>query len=183
MTSHLPQTFPIICFFDMRQPRRDASERARLRGHAPPKARNFRGKNLPKVLTYFGISRLWTWRSWLIIATCRLTHDRSRLRRTANSRMIRDWQHFSDMAGLVGDVRCWGQSGRHVLSASISPFDPCRTSGLSGPYRHLQVRKSAGRVLACFDAQWPDLKLAVACFGGVRSKAAPRRRDLPDRPK
>jgi hypothetical protein len=24
-----------------------------------------------------------------------------------------------------------------------------------------------GRVLACFDPQWPDLKLAVACFGGT----------------
>jgi hypothetical protein len=23
------------------------------------------------------------------------------------------------------------------------------------------------QVLACFDAQWPDLKLAVACFGGT----------------
>ena len=25
----------------------------------------------------------------------------------------------------------------------------------------------AAEVLACFDAQWPDLKLAVACFGGT----------------
>jgi hypothetical protein len=26
---------------------------------------------------------------------------------------------------------------------------------------------TGGWVLACFDAQWPDLKLAVACFGGT----------------
>jgi hypothetical protein len=25
----------------------------------------------------------------------------------------------------------------------------------------------AAEVLACFDAQWPDLKLAVACFEGT----------------
>jgi len=24
--------------------------------------------------------------------------------------------HFPDMAGLADDVRCWGQSGKHVLA-------------------------------------------------------------------
>ena len=33
------------------------------------------------------------------------------------------------MAAVVSDVRCWQQSRKHLLSASISPFDPERTSG------------------------------------------------------
>ena len=32
------------------------------------------------------------------------------------------------MPTLLSDVRCWGQSGKHLLAASISPFDPTETS-------------------------------------------------------
>jgi len=32
------------------------------------------------------------------------------------------------MPTLLSDVRCWGRSGKHLLLASISPFDPLRTS-------------------------------------------------------
>jgi hypothetical protein len=35
--------------------------------------------------------------------------------------------HFSDMPTVLSDVRCWGPSGKHLLAASISPFDPSRT--------------------------------------------------------
>ena len=31
---------------------------------------------------------------------------------------------FSDMPTALSDVRFWGQSGKHLLAASISPFDP-----------------------------------------------------------
>src|ERR1700676_4054459 len=34
----------------------------------------------------------------------------------------------TDMPTLLSDVRCWGQSGKHLFAASISPFDPVRTS-------------------------------------------------------
>jgi hypothetical protein len=33
----------------------------------------------------------------------------------------------TDMPTPLSDVRCWGQSGKHLLAASISPFDPERT--------------------------------------------------------
>ena len=36
---------------------------------------------------------------------------------------VRLW-HVSDMAFLLRDVRSQGQSGKHLLAASISPFDP-----------------------------------------------------------
>jgi hypothetical protein len=35
----------------------------------------------------------------------------------------------SARATAFGHVRCWGQSGSHLLSASISPFDPEETFG------------------------------------------------------
>jgi hypothetical protein len=35
----------------------------------------------------------------------------------------RNW-HVSDMPTLLSDVRCWVNSGKHLLAASISPFDP-----------------------------------------------------------
>src|SRR6476620_5780423 len=38
----------------------------------------------------------------------------------------RNW-HVSDMPTLLSDVRCWVNSGKHLLAASISPFDPERT--------------------------------------------------------
>src|SRR5450432_2659142 len=30
--------------------------------------------------------------------------------------------HRTDMPTLLSDVRCWGQSGKHLLAASIAPF-------------------------------------------------------------
>jgi hypothetical protein len=43
-------------------------------------------------------------------------------------RDFRCW-HFSDIALELGDVRYWMNSGKHLLLASISEFDPTRTSG------------------------------------------------------
>ena len=37
--------------------------------------------------------------------------------------------HRTDMPTILSDVRCWVNSGKHLLAASISPFDPLRTSG------------------------------------------------------
>jgi hypothetical protein len=38
--------------------------------------------------------------------------------------------HEPDMPQQSLYVRCRGQNGRHLLLASISPFDPTETSGL-----------------------------------------------------
>jgi hypothetical protein len=35
--------------------------------------------------------------------------------------------HRTDMPTLLSDVRCWVNSGKHLLAASISPFDPYAT--------------------------------------------------------
>jgi hypothetical protein len=32
------------------------------------------------------------------------------------------------MAAVLSDIRCWKQSGKHLLAASISPFDSQRSS-------------------------------------------------------
>ena len=45
----------------------------------------------------------------------------------------------------LGDVRCWVNSGSHLLALSISEFDPTRTDG-----RRLLRRPMARRLLACF---------------------------------
>ena len=36
--------------------------------------------------------------------------------------------HFSDTTFVPVDVRLWGHSGKHLLAAGISHFDPNRTS-------------------------------------------------------
>jgi hypothetical protein len=36
--------------------------------------------------------------------------------------------HETDMPKYLGDVRCWVNSGKHLLFPSISPFDPDRNS-------------------------------------------------------
>jgi hypothetical protein len=41
--------------------------------------------------------------------------------------------HRTDMPIAFCDVSCWGQSGKHLLSASISPFDPQRSSNRAPP--------------------------------------------------
>ena len=47
---------------------------------------------------------------------------------------FRVW-HRTDMPTLLSDVRCWVNSGKHLLAASISAFDPQRTSSeMSGPF-------------------------------------------------
>src|SRR5258708_21442740 len=44
----------------------------------------------------------------------------------AACRFLQQNRHQTDMPSLLSDVRCWGQSGKHLLAASISPFDPGR---------------------------------------------------------
>jgi hypothetical protein len=36
--------------------------------------------------------------------------------------------HEAEMPKYLGNVRCWMNSGRHLLAASFSGFDPNRTS-------------------------------------------------------
>jgi hypothetical protein len=38
--------------------------------------------------------------------------------------------HETDMPKYLGDVRCWVNSGSHMLSLSFSGFDPTETSSL-----------------------------------------------------
>src|SRR6202035_3128127 len=54
------------------------------------------------------------------------------------------------MPTLLSDVRCWGQSGKHLLAASISPFDPepdLAPTGVLTPnpanWRSLRYREAA----------------------------------------
>src|SRR5258705_13692235 len=42
-------------------------------------------------------------------------------------RDFRYW-HETDMPKYIGDVRCWVNSGKHMLSLSFSAFDPYRSS-------------------------------------------------------
>jgi hypothetical protein len=65
------------------------------------------------------------------------------------------------MAALLSDVRCRGQSGKHLLAASISPFDPTATwaspqawvtSSVAMPFsrgmlRFEQMNRFFGRIL------------------------------------
>ena len=45
---------------------------------------------------------------------------------------LRVW-HETDMPKYLGDVRCWVNSGKHVLALSFSGFDPNATSTRRGP--------------------------------------------------
>jgi hypothetical protein len=40
-----------------------------------------------------------------------------------SSRLLQQNRHVSDMPTALSDVRFWG-AGKHLLAASISPFDP-----------------------------------------------------------
>src|SRR5260221_3807249 len=42
---------------------------------------------------------------------------------------VHTW-HETDMPKYLGDVRCWVNSGNHMLSLSFSGFDPSETSNL-----------------------------------------------------
>src|SRR5258708_32736678 len=48
----------------------------------------------------------------------------------AATRNVTSW-HETDMPKYLGDVRCWVNSGKHMLSLSFSGFDPTRTSATS----------------------------------------------------
>ena len=51
------------------------------------------------------------------------TMDADLARCSAN---VSSW-HETDMPKYLGDVRCWVNSGKHLLSLSFSGFDPNRT--------------------------------------------------------
>jgi hypothetical protein len=42
-------------------------------------------------------------------------------------RFLQQNLHETDMPAALRDVRSQGQSGKHLLAVSISPFDPNRT--------------------------------------------------------
>jgi hypothetical protein len=63
-----------------------------------------------------------------------------------------------DQLGRSGDVRCWGQSGKHLLAASISLFDPKQTSGLT---RHgSEMMHVRGSPMNCWGTGLFDLPVA-----------------------
>ena len=49
---------------------------------------------------------------------------------------VRLW-HETDMAGLVGEVRCWVNSGKHLLAASISPYMRSAAADVGPDGQHL----------------------------------------------
>jgi hypothetical protein len=59
-------------------------------------------------------------------------------------RDFRYW-HRTDMPTLLSDVRCWANSGKHLLAASISPFDP--DSDITGVVAPPQCGLGLGRFL------------------------------------
>jgi hypothetical protein len=89
------------------------------------------------------------------------------------------------MPKYLGDVRCWVNSGKHVLASSISEFDPTRTFGLkeyasiSGPEPVLPllialILPELGR-LSVFHPPDVDLRKRrseMAAFGGKRKTCA-----------
>jgi hypothetical protein len=43
------------------------------------------------------------------------------------------WWHFSDTTFVPVDVRLWGHSGKHLLAAGISHFDPSGLQANAAP--------------------------------------------------
>src|SRR5258706_16408965 len=52
---------------------------------------------------------------------------------------VRSW-HEPDLQRCPTRVRFRGQSGKHLLPASISPFDPSQTCGFTNRPNHLRCR-------------------------------------------
>jgi hypothetical protein len=48
-------------------------------------------------------------------------------------RLLQQNRHEAEMSKYLGDVRCWVNSGSHLLALSISEFDPTRTSAVPAP--------------------------------------------------
>jgi hypothetical protein len=44
--------------------------------------------------------------------------------------LLQQYRHETDMPTVLSDVRCWVNSGKHMLALSFSGFDPRRSSGL-----------------------------------------------------
>jgi hypothetical protein len=65
------------------------------------------------------------------------------------------------MPTLLSDVRCWGQSGKHRLLASISPFDPFRKPGA---FTQGQPIVGFCTLTKCNDDHFPN-RLPQQCFG------------------
>src|SRR5260221_13682331 len=66
------------------------------------------------------------------------------------------WWHETDMPKYLSDVRCWVNSGKHMLSLRFSGFDPTQTWAppnifhSTGPRRILLL--SAWKIRSGFDA-------------------------------
>jgi hypothetical protein len=59
----------------------------------------------------------------------RETHQRSlKFSYFTRKRLLQQYRHETDMPKYLGDVRCWVNSGNHMLSLSFSGFDPNETS-------------------------------------------------------
>jgi hypothetical protein len=58
--------------------------------------------------------------------------------------MSPDVGHQPDMPTALRNVRCWENSGKHLLAASISPFDPEPTFW-PVPTLHFIERRTSGR--------------------------------------
>ena len=73
------------------------------------------------------------------------TMDADLARCSAN---VSSW-HETDMPKYLGDVRCWVNSGKHLLSSSFSGFDPTETLVQSNDSAlHAGFRPSEAIVLA-----------------------------------
>jgi hypothetical protein len=52
-----------------------------------------------------------------------MSRNTAELRTCGPKEEVRVW-HRTDMPAVLSDVRCWGQSGKHLLAVRISHIDP-----------------------------------------------------------
>jgi hypothetical protein len=75
-----------------------------------------------------------------------------------NFRLLQQYRHETDMPTALRNVRCQGQSGKHMLASSFSGFDPTET-----------FRNAASAARVCrhllFDV-WSQGVSAAGPFGG-----------------
>ena len=94
----------------------------------------FNAGRIQEIADYCKSDVINTYRLWL-------RHElfRGRLDQNQFEFSERDVGRLVDAARIErsGDVRCWGQSGSHLLTVSISEFDPERTDG--SPCRPLRT--------------------------------------------
>src|SRR4029077_5255266 len=83
---------------------------------------------------------------------------------------VRIW-HETDMPKYLGNVRCWVNSGKHLLALSFSAFDPSRTSTSLRDFARKAPSAPSGALLARAPHSITSLASASSVGGTVRPSA------------